>query len=222
MAARTTTRRGAPAVWLVTVTLVAVVLVYATVRLLVDVPHLLAGTLPDAASFERRYVEHPVLAYLHIGAGVAYLLGGLHQLARPLRDRAPRRHRLVGRVVLPCGLVAGVSAVAFGVPYAWGGASESAATVVFAAWFVACLVLAYRFVRRGDVVRHRRFMIRAYAVGLAVATIRFWIALFQATGLLGFQESFGPAFWLAFVLHVLVAELYLARRPAPDASPDPA
>ena len=57
-------------------------------------------------------------------------------------------------------------------------------------------------------------MIRAFAVGLAVGTIRIWIGVFQATGLLTLEDSFGPAFWLSFVMHALVAELYLSRWPS--------
>jgi hypothetical protein len=65
---------------------------------------------------------------------------------------------------------------------------------VFGVWFLACLVLAFRAIRRDDVVRHRRWKLRAFATGIAVGTIRIWIGLFQATGLLTFEGSFPVAF----------------------------
>ena len=58
-------------------------------------------------------------------------------------------------------------------------------------------------------------MIRAFAIGVGVGTIRIWIAVFTITGVLDLPAAFGPAFWLAFVLHVLFAELWLRARPLP-------
>ncbi len=40
-------------------------------------------------------------------------------------------------------------------------------------------------------------MIRAFAIGLAVGTIRLWVGLFMALGIFDLQGSFAPAFWLA-------------------------
>jgi hypothetical protein len=59
-------------------------------------------------------------------------------------------------------------------------------------------------------------MIRAFAIGLAIGTIRIWIAAFQVFGVLSFRDSFGVAFWLSFVVHALAAEAYLAKRPQRD------
>ena len=56
-------------------------------------------------------------------------------------------------------------------------------------------------------------MIRAFAVGLAVGTIRIWIGLFEAFGVLETQDAFGVAFWISFLLHAAVAELWLFWRP---------
>lgn len=56
-------------------------------------------------------------------------------------------------------------------------------------------------------------MIRAFAVGVAVGTIRIWVGLFSAIGILDFRDAFGPAFWISFVLHASAAELLLLWRP---------
>ena len=57
-------------------------------------------------------------------------------------------------------------------------------------------------------------MIRAFAIGLAVGTIRLWIGLFQAFGLLSCQDSFGVGCWISFVMHAVAAELYVRWRPS--------
>jgi hypothetical protein len=55
-------------------------------------------------------------------------------------------------------------------------------------------------------------MIRAFAVGLAVATIRPIIGLFFATSRLSgltAHEFFGIAFWIGFVLQLIAAEAWI-------------
>jgi len=201
--------------WGLLVVLVFIVLVFASIRLAVDLPNVISGTTPDPSSFEHRYARYPWLAYAHILPGVGYLLLAPIQLWRGFRNRHIRWHRRIGRVAITLGLISGVFAIIFGFFLSFGGPLEASAAVVFGVWFVTCLALAYRFIKRRDVRHHRRWMIRAFAVGLAVGTIRLWIGLFQATGLLSFQEAFGVAFWLSFALHAAAAEMWLRWRPGP-------
>jgi len=65
-----------------------------------------------------------------------------------------------------------------------------------------------------DIAKHRRWMIRAFAVALAVGSQRIWLGLLLAPGGISFELAFGIAFWLGFVLSVLAGEAYLARVPA--------
>lgn len=120
-------------------------------------------------------------------------------------------------MAIVAGLASGVLAVVVGATLPWGGLLEGSAAVVFGAWFVVALARAYLAIRGRDVVTHRRFMIRAFAVGLGVGTIRIWIGLFEGFGILGFRESFGVAFWLGLSMHVIAAEAWLRWRPASDA-----
>jgi Predicted membrane protein (DUF2306) len=74
--------------------------------------------------------------------------------------------------------------------------------------------LAVRAIRRDGVVNHRRWMIRAFAAGVAVGTIRIWIGILLASGLLDFPDSLAAAFWIAFSLHVLAGEWWVRTSPA--------
>lgn len=202
--------------------LVTIVLIFVVIRVTVDWPHILAGSTPDD-DFATRYVALPWLAYLHIAPGVVYLLGAPLQLSQRFRTRHYRVHRRLGRVLITCALVGGLFALLFGVPHAWGGAPEAAATIVFGCWFLACLVLAFRAIRRNDVRQHRRWMIRAFAVGIGIGTIRIWVGIFEGaeqiisggtTPATPDTTMFGVAFWLAFTMHVCVGEWWLRRTPA--------
>ncbi len=61
-----------------------------------------------------------------------------------------------------------------------GGLNQAVATTLFALFFLFALGKAYWHVIRRHIARHREWMIRAFAIGLAVATIRQIIGLFFA------------------------------------------
>jgi uncharacterized membrane protein YozB (DUF420 family) len=207
--------RGANAtIWGAVFLLVAIVVVFVGIRLATDVPNVTSGTVPDESLFEHRYARYPWLAYAHILPGAVYLLIAPIQLWRRFRTRHFAVHRRMGRVALVAGIISGTFAILFGAFHAFGGPLEASAAIVFGAWFLLALATAYRAIRRRDVRTHRRWMIRAFAVGAAVGTIRLWIGLFEAFGLMSFRDAIGVAFWLSFVLHAVAAELYLRWRPS--------
>lgn len=203
--------RSSGARWVCVVTLSLIVGVFFVMRLSNDLPHLIDGTRPERGSFDERYVLHPVVAYAHIVPGVVYLVGAPLQLWRRFRQRHLSVHRGLGRVVLSAGLVCGVFGVGFGILHPFGGLLEATASAVFGTYFVAALLLAFLAIKAGDVRDHRRWMIRAFATGLAVGSIRLWVGVFELLGLVPFEVGFGIAFWLGFLLHVAAAEVYLRR-----------
>jgi hypothetical protein len=95
-----------------------------------------------------------------------------------------------------------------------GGANQTVATAVFAVFFLVALGRGFAHTRRGELALHREWMIRAFAMGLAVATIRPIVGVFFATSrLTGLtpREFFGIAFWLGFTAHLVAAEVLVNR-----------
>jgi uncharacterized membrane protein len=90
-----------------------------------------------------------------------------------------------------------------------GGFNEAAGVLLFAVYFLTALNRAWRHAVRRRITLHREWMIRVFAVGLAVATIRPIIALFFAFSRLSPHVFFGTAFWIGFVLHAMVAEVWI-------------
>ena len=214
-------RRTVRLMTVVVVVLLLIMLVAVIRRLVIDVPHVLAGTIPPE-TYDVRFVVHHWIAYLHIGPGTLYLLGAPLQLSYRFRSRHYIFHRRLGRVLVGSALLSGVFAVVIGLLFPFGGPIHGAAAVLFGLWFIACLLLAVRAIRRDDIYHHRRWMIRAFAVGVAVGTIRIWLGIFVGLGLLEFENSFGPAFWISFCVHALAAELWLRARPSPPELAQPA
>ncbi len=80
-----------------------------------------------------------------------------------------------------------------------GGSLESAATFVFGVLFLASLGRAFAAIRARRIAEHRRWMIRAYAIGLGVATVRPIVGVFFATSRITHltpHDFFGIAFGL--------------------------
>ncbi len=197
------------------------------------VPILLNGYTPPAAAsnpvaaqfaaLDDVFARYPVLTLIHIIPGLLFMVLGPLQFSATLRARHLRWHRWSGRVYLICSLIIGVSALVMSVAMpAIGGITQAVATTLFALFFLFALGKAYWYVLHRKITQHREWMIRAFAIGLAVATIRPIIGLFFATSRfsgLTPDAFFGIAFWIGFVLHLLVAEAWIQwtrplRKPA--------
>lgn len=164
------------------------------------------------------FAKHPLLTLIHILPGFFFVVLGPLQFSRRIRSRRPAVHRYLGRVVFFSGLVVGLSALWMGFRMSIGGVSEMAATILFGLIFLVALLKAFVHIRRRRVGLHREWMIRAFAIGLAVATTRPIVGLFFATSRitgLTVAEFFGTAFWIAFTLHLIAAEVWINyTRPA--------
>lgn len=152
-----------------------------------------------------------MLALAHVVPGAVFMLLGPLQLIASLRSRHLALHRWSGRVFVACSLVVASSALALAFARPFGGRSELVATVVFATWFLVALGKAVVHVRRRELARHREWMIRAFAIGLGVVTIRPVVAILSVVTGGGLADVLGPAFWIAFILHALVAEAWVRR-----------
>jgi uncharacterized membrane protein len=178
---------------------------------------------PEAAQMDTGFARHRLLTMLHITPGLVFILLAPLQFVRRLRSRKPKLHRWIGRIVLVAGLIIGSSALVMSPQMAIGGPNESAATMLFAIVFLVSLVKAYVHARKRRFALHREWMIRAFAVGFAVATIRPIVGIFFATSRfthLTPHDFFGTAFWLGFTIQFMVAEIWIGyTRPSGVARP---
>jgi uncharacterized membrane protein len=170
--------------------------------------HLSRGRSP-AAALDAGFARHRALTLAHILVGGLFLVLVSLQFVPRMRQKHLQFHRYMGRVLVVCGLVIGSSALVMSYQMNIGGPNETAATTLFAIVFLICLIKAYLHIRRKEVARHREWMIRAYAVGLGVATTRPIVGMFFAFRRLTPHEFFGIAFWLGFTITFLAGEAWI-------------
>jgi len=124
-------------------------------------------------------------------------------------------HRWVGRLLVPCGLVVGFSGLWMTLFYPRpAGASDLlyVLRLLFGSGMVLSIVLGYAAIRRQDILQHRAWMMRGYAIGLGAATQ-------VLTGMIG-ALVFGPPNELgnallmgaAWVINLAVAEWIIRKR----------
>jgi uncharacterized membrane protein len=179
--------------------------------------HLMIAT-PLYGSFAPEHfpvmAAHPGLEALHRLGGALYMILGLLQFMPRLRARRPGLHRWSGRVFLALSVAAGLSGAYMSLAFPFERA-EAAPSIVFGGIMVLCAVQAYLYIRRGDVVGHREWVTRCFAVGLGIGTIRLIAVGVLNTTHLTTREIIGPSFWVGWTVTLLGAEaLIRARRPA--------
>lgn len=180
--------------------------------------------LAQFAALDDVFARHPVLTLIHTLPGLLFVVLAPLQFNSTFCERHLKWHRRSGRILFLCGAVIGVSALvmSFAMP-SIGGVNQAAATTLFGLWFLFALGKAFRHILRREIAPHREWMIRAFSIGLAVATIRPIIAIFFTTSPLSGltpYEFFGPGFWIGFAVHLIAAEVWIRRtRPQTTALP---
>jgi hypothetical protein len=168
-----------------------------------------AGAPPQLAALDAYFTAHAAVTWIHITCAAAFVL---------LLPFVFRRHRsiTVERLFFFLGAVVGASAYAMS-RFAVGGWTERSAVLVFNTLFLFSLARAFALSRRGNHVKKRRWMLRATAILLGVATARPVMGVFFATSPLTHltpQQFFGIAFWIGWSINTLGIELWLRARGA--------
>ena len=120
-----------------------------------------------------RFFAAPVPIVLHIVASNVFSILGAFQFVASFRRRSPVWHRRAGRVLVACGLIAGLSGLWMTqfYPRAEGdGTLLYVFRMVVGVAMVTCMVLGYRAARRRDFTGHRAWMTRGYALGIGAGT----------------------------------------------------
>jgi uncharacterized membrane protein len=171
------------------------------------------------------FLDFPIIVALHVILGGVYLALAPFQFVRRIRSRHLAYHRRAGRALVAIGLVIGATALFMGLVIPFSGWAERVIIGLFGGLFLFALFKGFVHVRAGRVALHREWMIRAFAIGLSIATQRliFVPAFFLVADptLEQARAISATAFLAAFVAHAGVAEVWIRltrKRRAPKAS----
>ena len=142
-----------------------------------------AGTALIAASLRTPFVRDifanlPIAISLHLAGGIVALVLGAFQVNSRLRSRFLSIHRWSGRVYVFAAVVGGVAGFTLAL-HSFGGLVTHFGFGLMAICWVVATLNAYRHIRRGDLIAHRAWMLRSYALTLAAVTLRIYLPLSQ-------------------------------------------
>ncbi len=170
-----------------------------------------------------RFFAMPLPVVLHILSVTPFCILGALQFAPGLRRRWPTWHRLAGRVLMVCGLVAGLSGLWMTQFYPLHGQQQQGPLLygfrlLIGSAMVASLALSWAAIMRRDVPRHRAWMIRGYAIGQGAGTQVF--TLLPWTLLVGVpSEGLRDVLMIvAWLINLAVAEWIIQRQRAAQAA----
>jgi hypothetical protein len=185
-----------------------VIAVAAVIRRMVALAHP-STAAPQLAALDGVFASHAKLTLAHILPALAFVLVSPFFVFRRSAETAWPDYLL-----FPLGGVVGITAYAMSV-FSVGGWVERSAVLLFNTLFLFSLFCAYRHMRRGELLAKRRWMIRAVAILLGIATTRPVMGIFFATsGLthLAPNQFFGIAFWIGFSINTLLVEFWFSAK----------
>ena len=188
--------------WACTAISVAVVL-----RRIVALAHPPQSAPPQLAALDAAFASHATLTLAHIIPALAFVALTPFVYLRRFADAL-----WLERLLFVLGTVVGVTAYAMS-RYSVGGWVERSAVLLFNSLFLFSLFRAWHL--RRDPVLKLRWMTRALAVLLGIATTRPVMGIFFATSAithLSPRQFFGFAFWIGFSINTLIIELWLRSR----------
>lgn len=156
----------------------------------------------------------PAPVIVHIIAAALYALFGAFQFSARLRRHRPNWHRRSGRMLVGAGLLVALSGLWMTLFYtgAPGGDLLWAVRLLVGSAMAASIVLGFTAIRRRDIAAHRAWMIRAYALAVAVGTQAFTQGIGE--GLFGTSDpSTALSVSSGWVINTAVAE-WVIRRPS--------
>ncbi len=148
---------------------------------LVQVVQIPLGALPEDS---QRFSTTPVWHFMHVLGAAAFGILGPIQFSRVLLRRYGRLHRAMGRVFVAAGAMTSLSALGL----LWHfpdtpSMAISGGRLLFGIALGASLAFAMQAIHVRAFVRHRNWMIRAYAIGIgATAVSMVFFPIFVITG----------------------------------------
>lgn len=182
------------------------------------------SALDDHVGFlqqKQAYLHLPVWKaafYTHVFSSILTLLAGFTQFSDEFLRRHRRMHRFIGTIYacdilfinFPAGLIMAI--------YANGHLpSKIAFLILDSLWFWFTLKAIIE-VRRGNISRHRDFMMRSYALTLSALTLRTWKIILTHTTDMSPELIYMMDAWLGFVPNWLFAEWLIYRKNRPSST----
>jgi uncharacterized membrane protein len=165
-------------------------------------------------AYDIRYYQQTIATILHLLPGFLIVILGPLQFMPTVRKRWVNFHRYSGRVYIICGVTGAISGFLIGGLNPFGGINGAGFNEAMATWFLSlyvlyCLFKAYSSIRKKQFGAHREWMIRSFAIMIAVATERIMLGILLSTTSIDLVVLFGATFWMAGLINIVACEIWI-------------
>ena len=149
--------------------------------------------------------------YVHVFSSIFTLTAGLSQFSNYILQNHKSLHRFIGRLYVIDILIINFPAALIMAYYANGGLpSKIAFTILDVLWFWFTLK-AFLAIKKRDIITHKKFMIRSYALTFSAITLRMWKLVLSNIFEIDDATLYMIDAWLGFVPNLLIAEIIISR-----------
>ncbi|WES99179.1 DUF2306 domain-containing protein [Chryseobacterium arthrosphaerae] len=171
-------------------------------------------------AFKQQVVNNPywmAFFYVHIFSITLCLLAGLTQFSNQFLTENKNLHRIIGKVYVYNILIINVPACFVLGLFSNGGLIGITGFLIQDILWAYFTVVAVLSVKRGNVDRHKNYMILSYAVTTTAITFRLIKNLFYDEKYHDYELFYGINVWLALGINLLIAYLILRKKSVPIA-----
>ncbi|NOX52487.1 MAG: DUF2306 domain-containing protein [Gammaproteobacteria bacterium] len=152
----------------------------------------------------------PTAISMHLFGGFIAMISGAFQLNSRFRNRFTLMHRWLGRLYILAVIVGGTAGFVLALS-SFGGLVSHFGFGLMAICWVGTTLAAYWQIRDGNILAHRDWMLRSYALTLAGVTLRIYLGLSVVIGI-DFADFYPVLSWICWVPNLLIVEWFVLTR----------
>lgn len=149
--------------------------------------------------------------YIHIAAGALCIGTALIQFSRYLLKKSKAIHRISGKIYVFVVLFLGAPTGLYMSFFAKGSFWERALFMFMAGWWFVTTLYGLSTIHKRNVVAHKIWMIRSYAMAMTAVTFRVYHIMFYLLGW-GHLENYEVSLWISVIGNMLFAEWVIWRQ----------
>lgn len=149
--------------------------------------------------------------YIHIAAGALCIATALIQFSRYILKKSRAIHRISGKIYVFVVLFLGAPTGLYMSFFAKGSFWERCLFMFMAGWWFVTTLNGLNTIHKRNVVGHKIWMIRSYAMAMTAVTFRVYHILFFLLGW-GHLENYELSLWISVIGNMLFAEWVIYRQ----------
>lgn len=149
--------------------------------------------------------------YIHIAAGAICIGAALIQFSRYILKKSKPVHRVSGKIYVAVVLFLGAPTGLYMSFFAKGSFWERALFMFMAAWWFVTTLYGLNTIHKRNVLAHKVWMIRSYAMAMTAVTFRIYHIIFYLLDW-GHLENYELSLWISVLGNMLFAEWVIYRQ----------